>query len=309
MELTTLRYLRAIASHGHLTRAAKALGVTQPALSASLRKLEGELGTTLAHRTPRGIELTDAGRLFLRHTEDALRAVDEGVRGVRQLVGLERGSIRVGGGATATSYLLPRVVSMFRESHPMLTFYVREAGSGAVASAVLSGELDLGIVTLPIAHPQDELLVRLPLVEDELRLIRPAGAGPGVFRWRDLARTPFVAFEGGTAVRTLIDRAAADHGVTLDVVMELRSIEGIKSMVSAGIGVGIVSRFALGPDGPWGEGATCRDSRLTRTLAIIRRRDREPGAAAGAFEEALTALARRRFEPAGRRPRAGHKRQ
>ena len=321
VELTPLRYFRTIAQTGHMTKAARALGVSQPALSAMLKKLEAEVGAPLLHRTGRGVELTEAGRVFLQHADDALRRAEAGVAAVRQLVGLERGSIRVGGGATATSYLLPRVVSAVRKKHPGLRFYVREAGSNAVAAAVLSGELDLGIVTLPVRHGEAEGLTQVALVEDELRLIKPPGfsfadaasssererrtSAPGArpsdarrtaprsrsgfaereFRWRDLAGVPVVAFEAGTAVRELVDLASGKAGVALSVVMELRSIESIKQMVAAGIGVGFVSRFALKP----GEGLGCRDGKLSRQLAIVRRRDLVPSAAAREFERVLGA--------------------
>lgn len=303
VELTPLRYYRAIAQTGHMTRAARALGVSQPALSAMLKKLEAEVGAELVHRTARGVELTEAGRVFLTHAEDTLRRADAGVRAVRQLVGLEAGSIRVGAGATATSYLLPPVVSALRRKHPGLRFYVRETGSSAVIAAVLSGELDLGIVTLPVRGAGEEELLKVPLVEDELRLIRRRdeeskrrrddvrkgkkedgrGDGSASFRWKDIEGEPLVAFEAGTAVRAIIDQAAEAAGVTLNVVMELRSIESIKQMVAAGIGVALVSRFALEP----GEGLICREARLTRKLALIRRRDREPSVAAAAFEKEL----------------------
>lgn len=301
-----------------MTRAARALGVTQPALSAAVKKLEAEAGSPLLHRTGKGVELTDAGKLFLQHAEESLRAADNAMHAVRQLMGLERGSIRVGGGATAVTYLLPPVVSAIRKKHPGLRFYIREAGSSAVAAAVLAGELDLGIVTLPLTMPGEDELVRVHLVEDELRLIVPPGhslstttpqltqaektAPPSrtkptkpktstvEFSWKDIQHEPFVAFEAGTAVRELIDRAANESGVTLSVVMELRSIESIKSMVNAGIGVGLVSRFAL----DHGAGLACKDSRLSRRLAIVRRRDRTPSAAAAAFEQRLRELAGQR---------------
>jgi DNA-binding transcriptional LysR family regulator len=305
VELTTLRYFRAIARIGHMTRAAGELGVSQPALSASLKKLESEVGAQLLHRTGRGVELTEAGRTFLSYADDALRRAEAGVRAVRQLAGLEAGSIRIGGGATATTYILPPVVSRIRRRHEGLRFYVREAGSTAVAAAVVSGELDLGIVTLPIAgsggHGKPDLLT-LPLVEDELRLVVPpdhrlakggAGGGPGgkkQFRWSDIANEPVIAFEAGTAVRSLIDQASLAAGVSLSVVMELRSIESIKRMVAAGIGVGFVSRFALGGGrggGEVGEGLSCREARLSRSLAIVRRADRIPSPAAAEFEKEL----------------------
>lgn len=272
-----------------MTKAARQLGVTQPALSAMLKKLEREVGADLVHRVGRGIELSEAGRLFLEYADGAIRSAEAGVQAVRELAGLERGSIRVGGGATATTYLLPRVVSAVRKDHPGVHFYVREAGSAAVASAVASGELDLGIVTLPVETSREEELVALPLVEDELRLITPPGHRlEKSFWWENLAGEAVVGFEAGTAVRELIDRAAGAAGVRLNIVMELRSIESIKSMVAAGIGVGFVSRFALRE----GEGLKCRDAGLTRQLAIVRRLDRQPSAAVAEFERVLKHLFR-----------------
>ena len=287
VELTPLRYFRTLAACGHMTQAARQLGVTQPALSAMLKKLEREVGAELVHRVGRGIELSEAGRLFLAYADGAIRSAESGMQAVRELAGLERGSIRVGGGATATTSLLPRVVSAIRKAHPGLHFYVREAGSAAVASAVASGELDLGIVTLPIETAREDELIAIPLVEDELRLITPPGHRlERSFHWRDLMGEAVVGFEAGTAVRELIDRAAAAHGVRLSIVMELRSIESIKSMVAAGIGIGFVSRFALRES----EGLTCQDQSLTRRLAIVRRSDREPSAAVAEFERVMKQL-------------------
>jgi len=332
MELTPLRYFVEIAAKGHVTRAARSLGVTQPALSAMLRKLEREVGTDLLHRTGKGVELTEAGRVFLRHATAAVREADDAQRAVRELLGLERGTVRIGGGATATTYLIPPVVGAMRRQHPGLRFVVREAGSNAVAQAVASGELDLGIVTLPITVPDGETLVKTPLVTDELRLIAPhspheplggthlpaalrdeitreptpreASTREPTFRFRDLVGVPVVGFEAGSAVRLLIDDAAAKAGVTLNYVMELRSIEGIKEMVAAGIGVAFVSRFALTPHplAPASASASAnahpRDSRLvglalksgtlSRTLAMVAPRDRIKSPAAAAFAEELT---------------------
>lgn len=280
-----------------MTRAAEVVGVSQPALSAMIKKLEGELGVDLLHRTGRGVALTEAGRVFLAFATESILAADAGIKAVREIAGLEAGSIRVGAGATAAAYLLPSIVSAVRLEHPGLRFYIREAGSSSVAASTLSGELDLGIVTLPISVPGRADLMTMPLVDDELRLIVPPGHALGEdakrtkqsFRWVDLAEEPIIGFEAGSVVRELIDGAAAAAGVSLRVVMELRSIESIKRMVEAGVGVGLVSQYALRA----GEGLSCRDGKLSRTLAIVRRRDRVPGPGVAAFERALIARARR----------------
>jgi DNA-binding transcriptional LysR family regulator len=93
-----------------------------------------------------------------------------------------------------------------------------------------------------------------------------------------------IGFEAGSAVREVIDVAVKAAGERLDAIMELRSIEGIKHMVSAGIGIGFVSQFALRA----GEGLACRDGRLARKLAVVHRSDRAPSPAAREFEKLLS---------------------
>ena len=163
--------------------------------------------------------------------------------------------------------------------------------------------------------------MKVPLVTDELRLIVPRGNGKGLttsdteatrrrrrdeerrdqgrrigrcealdtgtFRWKELAGVPIVAFEAGTAVREMIDRAAAAAGVSLSVVMELRSIESIKQMVAAGIGVGFVSSSRWRRARGW----CAKRGKLSRGLAIVRRRDRAASAAVAEFERVLVATA------------------
>lgn len=281
-----MRQMVAIAEFGHMTRAAESLGVSQPALSAAVRKLEAELGTELFHRTGHGVEPTEAGKVFVEHAQITMRASEQTREAVRSLVGLETGSIRVGAGATATGYLLPSAIHAVRDEYPGLKFSIREAGSSAVAEGVVSGELDLGIVTLPVVHPRGDELMVIREIGDELLLIVPGDHplnGRKSFRWTDLEGESVIAFEAGSAVRGVIDAAAAAHGVGLAVVMELRSIEAIVQMVRAGIGVGFVSRYGLEE----GAGIRCKDGALTRTLGVVRRRDRFLSHAAGAFERAL----------------------
>ncbi len=288
MDLRTMRYMLMVAEHGHMTRAAEAIGVSQPALSAALRKLESELGAAVFHRTGKGVAVTDAGRVFLEHAAQAVRQAEQGVEAVRELVGLESGSIRVGAGATAAGYLLPAAIRAVQVEHPALRFSIREAGSLAVSQGVVSGELDLGIVTMPLDHPRGEDLMVVRTIRDELRLIVPPGhrlSARRTFRWEDLGGEAVVAFEAESAVRRLIDALAEDAGVGLDVVMELRSIESIVQMVKAEIGVGFVSKYGL----PEGAGLRLAGGAIERRLGVVRRSDRVPSHATAAFERALLA--------------------
>lgn len=292
MELDWLRSFLVLAGRGNMTRAAEELRLTQPAVSGQLARLEGELGTALFDRTPRGMQLTEPGRTFRAYAEEVLARLEDGRQALSELRGLERGTLRIGGGATATTFLLPPLLGRFHERYPGIRLFVREQGSKAVVEAVVSGELDLGVVTLPVSAPEGVRLAREPWLTDEMLLIVPPGhrlARKRSFRWRELAEQPMVLFEAGSAVRELIDQELARAGIAVQIAMELRSIESIKQMVAQGIGAAFVSRFALEAPARGGRprGLACADGRLQRDLALVYRSDRTPRAAARAFLELL----------------------
>lgn len=282
MDLTHLRAFVSIARVGVMTRAAVELHVTQPALSAQIARLEDEVGTPLFDRSPKGMSLTEAGRTLLPYARETLARLDDARLALDELRGLERGSLSIGGGATATTYLLPPLLARFHAAHPRIRFYVREQPSRGVVEAVLAGELDLGVVTLPVGSDDPQLEVE-HWVDDELRLIVPPGHPLGrrkTFSWSDLSGTPLVLFEAGSAVRAHIDASIDAADVDSDIVMELRSIESIKQMVAQGIGAALVSEHALDLAHP---GLRCREQPIRRTLAVIYRRDRHQSTAAAAF--------------------------
>ncbi len=286
MELTPLKTFVAVAETGQMTLAAARVHLSQPAVSVQLKKLEEELGERLFDRTARGLILTAAGALFLDQVRIALRAIESGVEAVAELTGLERGTLHVGGGATATTYLLPPLLRRFHDLFPRVTISVREQGSRHVVEAIARGELDLGIVTF--TPELSERPVRLiPWLRDELVLIVPPGhrlEGRGVFEDTDLEGEQLVLFEAGSAVRRLIDERLNASGIERSIVMELRSIAAIKQMVAAGIGCGFVSRFAL-TDTETGLAAS--DGGLSRQLALVQHRDRQRSPSARRFVELL----------------------
>ena len=287
MDLAALRSFLVLAQAGTVTRAAEELGLTQPAVSNQLARLEGELAQRLFDRTPQGMQLTAAGELLRGYVEGALGRLADGRAAVAELAGLESGSLRVGGGATATTYLLPALLGSYHARYPEIRLFVREEGSQAVTEAVATGELDLGIVTLPVRSPAHPPLVVEPWVNDELVLIAPRRsrlAKQHAFAWPDLEAEPLVLFQAGSSVRSLIDRRLAAAGIAVQIVMELRSIESIKQMVRQGIGAAFVSRFALERRA---RALPCRERPLNRQLALVYRQDRSLSPAAEAFLELL----------------------
>lgn len=292
MELDWLRSFLVLAARGNMTRAAEELHLTQPAVSGQLARLEREVGAPLFDRTPRGMQLTEPGRVLRAYAQEALQRLEEGRQALSELRGLERGHLRIGGGATATTFLLPPLLGRFHERYPGIRLFVREQGSKAVVDAVVSGELDMGVVTPPVSAPEGVRLAREPWLADELLLIVPPGhrlSRKRSFRWKDLAGEPMVLFEAGSAVRERIDQGLARAGVTVQIAMELRSIESIKQMVAQGIGAAFVSRFALAPRA---RALRCSDGALQRDLDLIYRSDRTQRAAARAFLQHLRAARR-----------------
>lgn len=288
MDLNQLRAFLEIARQEHMTRAAKSLHLTQPAVSAQLARLEEELGQPLFDRTAKGMVLTEAGETFRGYVEESLRRLEDGRVALDELIGLQSGALAVGGGATATTYLLPPLLGRFHEEHPGIRFFVREQSSQESVADVLSGKLDLGIVTLPIeggsggSEDVRKLEVRR-WTEDEMRLIVPPNHRLGdrqVFGWDDLDEQPLVLFEAGSAVRAILDERVEEAAIDVDIVMELRAIESIKQMVAQGIGAGFVSQFALSGEE---EGLRCVDEPIRRQLAVIVRKGRTQSPAAKAF--------------------------
>src|SRR5688572_18884537 len=142
-----LGHLVLVAAHGSFTEAARRAALSQPALSASIARLEAQMGARLFHRGAGGTRLTAAGEALLPRARAALAAVEDGRRAVAEIAGLRAGEVRLGGGATVCTFFLPPVLSAFRREHPGIVLKLREAVGDEVREAVEAGALDLGLVT------------------------------------------------------------------------------------------------------------------------------------------------------------------
>src|SRR5690606_12085457 len=141
-----LHHLLLIVEHGTFTEAARHAHLSQPALSASIARLEADLGVALLDRGRHGARLTAAGAALLPHARAALAAVEDGRNAVAEVVGLRRGEVAIGTGATVATYLLPPLLAAFRQQHPDITIAVREQPSAEIGDALERGEIDLAIV-------------------------------------------------------------------------------------------------------------------------------------------------------------------
>ncbi len=289
MSLTHLRTLVEVARRGSISAAAQALLLSQPALTRQIQLAEKEFGGALFERSRRGMTLTDLGRIVEAEGRALLERYERLKENVDAHLRLERGTVRLGGGATAVSALLPGMIRDFRRAHPEIIFHLKEAGSRTVEQDVLSEEVELGMVTLPVGAGGLDVA---PFYEDRIvaiaarrhPLAQRARIPPGA-----LHGAPVVAFEAGSAIRRRIDRALEEHGVRVRTVMELRSIQSIVRMVGLDMGLGFVSGLGVSADSREVTVLPVQGLKITRTLAVITKRDRPPSVAAAAFLKHLEA--------------------
>lgn len=226
--------------------------------------------------------MTEIGRLVESEARILIARYDHMREQVRAHQGLEGGTVRIGGGATAVSFLLPKAIAAFQRPHPAVKFQLKEAGSNEVAEDVLNGRLELGLVTMPVKNRD---LTVWPLLTDHIVLVGPRRhtlVGKSHVTASDLAGMSFVGFEADTAVRQIIDATLRDAGVAMNVVMELRSIPAILRMVATTGNLAFVSQLGVDSLEDVAEIAV-KDLKIARELAVIARRGISLSPAAQAF--------------------------
>jgi DNA-binding transcriptional LysR family regulator len=286
-----LRHFLLIVDHGTYTAAARHAHVSQPALTSSIRRLEDQLDARLLDRGRLGATLTAAGKALLPHARAAVVAIADGRRALAALDRLDTGEVRIGGGQTACTYLLPPVLSAFRRKFPRIALRLREMPEELALDAFEAGELDMVVAGGPHGDR---------FRDDRIVLV----AAPGI----DTKSLPFIAFAPGSAVRTVMDH----HFPGVPIAMELGSISTVKGSVRAGIGVALISRTAVATDLELGRLVEVKDPRtpIARPLRLIHRGvDRLSPAAARLRELLLAPVAAAAPPQNGRRPRRPRERR
>ena len=195
-----------VADAGSVTEAARRLFVSQPAVSAEIASLESTLGVSLFARTRRGVQLTEAGRVLVEYVRSAFSLLDAGHEKLRELSGLESGTLRIGASdMTLRFYLLDHIAS-FHARYPNVRLSVTNAPTPRTLEALRDGGIDFGVVSGPLTGALDELTV-LPVrsVQDIFIAApsHPLAGKEGITR-ADLAVHPMVMLEGNTSTKAYI---------------------------------------------------------------------------------------------------------
>lgn len=285
MDLDKLRAFAAVASEGNITRAARRLRTSQPAVSKQVSELEESLGAVLFDRLPRGVRLTEAGEVLMRHAQQILAAERAAELEIAELGGLTRGRLSIGASTTIGSYLLPGVFGKFHAAHPHVRLELEIANTAAIQGMVLDGRIDLGLTEGVV--PTDQLSAEVVHYDEMVAIAAPHHPllSRGELRVRDLHKVPFISRERGSGTRDVIEAALAEHGVELEPVMALGSTEAIKSAVASGLGVAIVSRLTVELELSAGKLAVAdiEDLEIRRALHLVRLKGKHESKAVSVF--------------------------
>ncbi|MBI5367448.1 MAG: LysR family transcriptional regulator [Planctomycetes bacterium] len=230
-------------------RAARAVFLAQPTVSEHIAALERTLGTPLFDRLRREVVPTQAGRIFYDFAVRLLALQREAVQAVDGLTGAVRGELRLGGSTVPGVYLLPRWVRGFQKKFPGIRVSVKVGDTRAIAEEVLEGRIEAAVVGSAVS---DRRLKCQPVDRDELVVAVPAGhpwSRRATVKPVELCGVPYISRERGSAQRETVERLLAEHAPgcleRLAVACEVESTEAVKEAIKAGLGVSILSAWAL----------------------------------------------------------------
>jgi DNA-binding transcriptional LysR family regulator len=246
MRVERARYFLAAVETGSLRAAAVRCGVSQPTIGQQIGLLEEELNVVLLTRSRRGVRLTPAGQALLAPLGQLVEAEEAVRESAMQAGGAYHGRVQIGAVSVSAETIIAPVVGRLRAHHPGLRFTVREGASADIEGAVLDGELDFGVITMPMG-PAATGLHRLPLLSAPVgvyaRTDHPL-AGRDQVEWRDLETWPLVTMRAGTVMWEVLHRHLASPGI----VVQAMTARTVKVMVGQGAGLGILARFDTSAD-------------------------------------------------------------
>lgn len=245
MTLEQLRIFVAVAEREHVTRAAEMLNITQSAASGAIAALEARHDTKLFHRVGRGIELTDAGRMFLHEARAVLARAASAELALSEYSGLKRGTLRLVASQTIAGYWLPERLAAFHRRFPAIELSVAIANTEGAARQVLDGGAELGFIEGAIDEPA---LAHWKIGTDRMSLVGREPIGAMTNAW--MKNAPWIMRERGSGTRSTLEEAIRARGLDpdeLNVVLTLPSNEAVLAAVRAGVGYAVLSHLVVAP--------------------------------------------------------------
>ena len=249
--LDQLKILQMVSNQGSFKKAAEKLYISQPAVSLQIQSLEKQLNTALFYRDKRKARLTETGQLLVKYCNRILNLCEETCRAITELQTLESGTLVIGASQTTGTYLMPRLIGIFRHKYPQISVELQIHSTRKISWGVAQGQIDLAIVGGEIPKELDKTLDVTSYAEDELALILPKShpfSSLDYIQKEDLYRLRFIALDPQSTIRNMIENTLIENGIDsryFKIEMELNSIEAIKNAVQSGLGAAFVSVSAI----------------------------------------------------------------
>ena len=260
----SLKVFITVADKKNFSKAAKALNLTQPAISFQIQTLEQYYQTMLFDRVNRHVKLTEAGELLLEYALSMNDLQSQLERKMQHLTGHVKGTLMIGASRTVGEYIMPYIICAFKNEYTDVDITLEIYNTKHVEELVLSNHLDVGLVESQVKH--DELMFQ-SILEDELVIVVPTThpwAERDEVTLDDLAGEPFIIREPGSGSRLVFEQALIDAEFdveSLNIIMEIGNITAIKSAIISGLGISVMSKWAA------------RDMVVGKMASIVRIKD------------------------------------
>ncbi|HEV2500041.1 MAG TPA: LysR family transcriptional regulator, partial [Terriglobia bacterium] len=241
MDYDQLSSFLEVAKLQSFSRAAEKIYRTQPAISAQVRLLEQECGERLFDRSGKKVQLTPAGEILQGYAQKIIDLHKEALQAVAELNQTARGKLLIGANEATCLYVLPKTFARFRGLYPLVQISIYRNFSHKILQKVQEGVVEIGIVTLPFAANNLEVI---PISREEIQVVVPAGHALAKNRSvtvEEVANFPLILPKTGHT-RVVLDRLLRDFRDHVQISMELASVETIKKFVGAGLGISLISR-------------------------------------------------------------------
>lgn len=291
--LRQLRVFVTVAQAKSFSRAGEMIGLSQSAVSHSVKELEQQTGVRLLDRTTREVVLTEAGQQLAARLERLLDELSSTLRDVGRVGQQLSGTVRVAASQTISAHLIPHCIAQSNQLYPDIDFVLHDRPQQWVLESIRQGEVDFGIVIDP--GPVSDLECEVVLSEPFLLLCRNDNplAGQASVTWQALEGAKLVLQDYASGSRPLIDAALAQQQVNATIVQEIGHPATLFPMVEAGIGISVLPALAL----PLPQGSQLTVKRFTptieRKLMLVRRKNRSLSGAAQALWEVVRMQAER----------------
>ena len=239
MDLLQIKYFQTVAHMEHMTRAANALQIAQPALSATIAKLEKDLGVPLFNRTGRNIVLNEYGRAFLKRANRIMKELEEGRREISDLSGSEFGSVSFA--ATSLNKEFAEFIGNFAQLHPKVNFHITQLGDDRVKLHLLeTDEIDFAFINSASEHPN---IITMQLAEESIFLAVPQShplANRRTVSFHELENESFIELRSSYAQEEFCDELYKKIGFKPNIICECSESTAVINSITAGLGVSLI---------------------------------------------------------------------